>query len=88
MKAAFCPLDFKAMRLREHPRFIELRADNALAELEVAEPLHYPRKFGYTDGNGHRKTGIQLVTAPFGLAPADFDLFLGLFSYLKPALSR
>lgn len=83
IKAAFCPLEFKATRLKDHPKYAELRSDRALGDLEVGETLHYPRKFAYTDQQGHRKSGIQAVTAPFGLAPTDFDLFLGLYSYLK-----
>jgi hypothetical protein len=84
IKAAFCPLDFKAQRLSEHPSFQLLgKKDAALGELEVGPALHYPRQFPYTDQHGHRKLGTQLVTASFGLAPVDFDLFLGLFTYLK-----
>lgn len=83
IKAAFCPLEFNAKLLKDHPSYLQLRCDMALADLEVSEHLQYPRKFGYTDPHGHRKTGIQMVTAPFGLAPADFDLFLGMYSYLK-----
>lgn len=84
IKAAFCPLDFKAQRLSEHPSFLLLgKRDAAIGELEVGQTLHYPRQFLYTDQHGHRKTGTQLVTAGFGLAPVDFDLFLGLFTYLK-----
>lgn len=83
IKAAFCPLEFNARLLRNHPGYAQLRCDKALADLEVGETLHYPRKFSYTDGNGHRKSGIQMVTAPFGLAPTDFDVFLGLYTYLK-----
>lgn len=83
IKAAFCPLEFNATRLGEHPQFRHLKKDEALARLEVGTALHYPRQFSYTDRNGNRKTGTQIVTAPFGLAPADFDLLLGLYTYLK-----
>jgi len=84
IKAAFCPLDFKAQRLSEHPSFQLLgKKDAAMGDLEVGSTLHYPRQFLYTDQHGHRKTGTQLITAAFGLAPVDFDLFLGLFTYLK-----
>jgi hypothetical protein len=83
IKAAFCPLDFAATKLKDHPQYRHLKRDEALAHLEVGEALHYPRQFPYTDLQGNRKTGTQLVTAPFGLAPKDFDLFLGLYSYLK-----
>jgi hypothetical protein len=83
IRSALCPLDFTAMRLRDHPAYEHVRADSALGELEVGESLHYPRQFTYTDQNNHRRTGTQIVTAPFGLAPVDFDLFLGLFTYLK-----
>lgn len=82
IRAAFCPLDFQAVRLRDHVRFAELRSDAALADLEVSEPLHYPRQFPYTQ-NGNRRTGTQIVTAAFGLAPKDVDLLLGLYNYLK-----
>jgi hypothetical protein len=57
--------------------------DDALADLEVGAPLEYMRQFPFTDVNGNRKTGTQIVTAAFGLAPTDFDLFVGLFTYLK-----
>lgn len=83
IKAAFCPLEFNAMSLREHPHWALLKRDAALAALEVAAPLSYPRQFPYTDRNGNRKTGTQIVTAAFGLAPKDFDFFLGLYTYLK-----
>jgi hypothetical protein len=83
IKAAFCPLEFNARPFGEHPEYRKFARDDALAALEVGEPLHYPRQFPFTDIHGHRKTGTQIVTAPFGLAPADFDLFLGLFTYLK-----
>jgi hypothetical protein len=83
IKAAFCPLEFTATRLAKHPQYRHLKRDEALASLEVGEDLHYPRQFPFTDQQGNRKTGTQLVTAPFGLAPKDFDLFLGLYSYLK-----
>jgi hypothetical protein len=83
IRAAFCPLDFHATALRDHPRWAELRRDPALADLEIDDPLHYPRQFPYTDHHGNRKTGTQIVTAHFGLAPKDFDLFLGLYTYLK-----
>lgn len=83
IKAAFCPLEFTAMKLGLHPEFKQLRKDGALASLEVSTPLRYPRQFPFTDPHGHRKTGTQIITAPFGLAPKDFDLFLGLYTYLR-----
>jgi hypothetical protein len=83
IKAAFCPLDFKAIKLGEHPEYRHIKCDHALACLEVGQSLHYPRQFSYTDVHGNRRTGTQIITAPFGLAPVDFDLFLGLFTYLK-----
>ena len=83
IKAAFCPLEFNAMPLKEHAHWSHLGRDKALAVLEVSEPLVYPRQFPYTDRNGHRKVGTQVVTATFGLAPKDFDMFLGLYTYLK-----
>lgn len=83
IKAAFCPLEFTALKFGRHPDFKHLRKDAALAELEVGDPLHYARQFPYTDVHGHRRTGTQVVTAYFGLASKDFDLFLGLYTYLK-----
>lgn len=83
IKAAFCPLEFNAMKLQDHPAFIHLKKDRALAELEVGQNLNYPRQFPYTDLHGNRKTGTQIITAPFGLAPKDFDMFLGLYTFLK-----
>lgn len=83
IKAAFCPLEFNAMKLPEHPEFIHLKKDKALADLEVGENLNYPRQFPYTDIHGNRKSGTQIITAPFGLAPKDFDMFLGLYTFLK-----
>jgi hypothetical protein len=83
IKAAFCPLEFNAMPLKRHPDWAHLGRDKALAELEVSDPLVYARQFPYTNQNGHRKTGTQVVTATFGLAPTDFDMFLGLYTYLK-----
>jgi hypothetical protein len=83
IKAAFCPLEFNAMKLATHPLYRKLRKDDALGTLDVGEALHYPRQFPYTDRHGNRRTGTQIVTAPFGLAPVDFDLFIGLFTYLK-----
>src|SRR5438105_934916 len=68
IKAAFCPLEFTATKLGKHPSFAQLRKDQALAVLEVGPHLHYPRQFPFTDA-GHRKTGTQIITAPFGLAP-------------------
>ena len=82
IRAAFCPLEFNAVPLSEHIRFAELRRDKALAALEVSDPLHFPRQFPYTS-NGNRRTGTQIVSAYFGLAPTDFDVLLGLYSYLK-----
>jgi len=82
IRAAFCPLDFNAVPLRDHPRYVELRRDEALAELEVSDPLNYPRQFPYTH-NGNRRTGTQIVSAYFGLAPTDFDVLLGLYTYLR-----
>ncbi len=83
IKAAFCPLEFNAMKLRDHPAFIHLKKDKALAALEVGENLNYPRQFPYTDLHGNRKLGTQIITAPFGLAPKDFDMFLGMYTFLK-----
>jgi hypothetical protein len=83
IKAAFCPLEFTATKLGKHPDFAQLRKDKALAVLEVGDALRYPRQFPFTDPHGHRKTGTQIITAPFGLAPKDFDLFLGLYTYLR-----
>src|SRR5215218_5215609 len=83
IKAAFCPLEFTAHRFADHPRYPELGSDEGLADLEVSDPLHYPRQFPYTDRQGHRRTGTQVIGATFGLAPADFDLFLGLFTYMR-----
>jgi hypothetical protein len=83
IKAAFCPLEFNAEQLKNHPNYAHLGRDEALGELEVSDPLNYARQFPYTDSNGNRKTGTQIVTAAFGLAPKDFDLFLGLYTYLK-----
>ena len=83
IKAAFSPLSFKATPLREHPLYRELHADSALGVLEVGEALNYPRQFRYKDRSGNYKTATQLITAPFGLAPKDFDLFLGLYTYVK-----
>ena len=80
IKAAFSPLSFKATPLREHPLYTELHADSALAVLEVGEALNYPRQFRYKDPSGNYKIGTQVITAPFGLAPKDFDLFLGLYT--------
>ena len=82
IRAAFCPLEFNAVPLADHIRFAELRRDKALAALEVSDPLHYPRQFPYTT-NGNRRTGTQIVSAHFGLAPTDFDVLLGLYTYLK-----
>ena len=83
IKAAFCPLEFTATKLGKHSDFVQLRKDKALAVLEVGDALRYPRQFPFTDPHGHRKTGTQIITAPFGLAPKDFDLFLGLYTYLR-----
>lgn len=83
IKAAFCPLEFSASPLSAHPDFQNLGADHALGNLEVSSTLHYPRQFSYSDAQGHRKTGTQLITAHFGLAPTDVDLFLGLYTYLR-----
>jgi len=83
IKAAFSPLSFKATRLKEHPLYRELHADSALGILEVGETLNYPRQFRYKDPSGNYKVATQLITAPFGLAPKDFDLFLGLYTYVK-----
>lgn len=83
IKAAFCPLEFNAMPLKDHPDFGHLGRDKALAALEVSTPLIYARQFPYTNQHGHRRTGTQVVSATFGLAPTDFDMFLGLFTYLK-----
>jgi hypothetical protein len=83
IKAAFCPLEFTAMKLVHHPEFTQLRKDGALATLEVGTHLRYLRQLPFTDSHGHRKTGTQIITAPFGLAPKDFDLFLGLYTYLR-----
>jgi hypothetical protein len=83
IKAAFCPLEFNAMPLKKHPNWSRLGRDEALAALEVADPLTYIRQFPYTNRSGHRKTGTQVVTAAFGLAPTDFDMFIGLYTYLK-----
>jgi hypothetical protein len=83
IKAAFCPLEFTATPLGVHPGFAQLRKDKALAVLEVSDALNYPRQFPYTDVHGHRRIGTQIITAAFGLAPKDFDLFLGLYTYLR-----
>lgn len=83
IKAAFCPLDFSATPLGEHPEYRHLGKDEGLARLDIGASLRYARQFGFTDDQGHRKTGTQIVTAPFGLAPGDFDMFLGLYTYLK-----
>src|SRR3989441_11761008 len=83
IKAAFCPLEFTETPLGKHPSFAQLRKDKALAALKVGSHLHYPRQFPFSDVHGHRKTGTQIITAPFGLAPKDFDLFLGLYTYLR-----
>jgi len=83
IKAAFCPLSFKAVPLKDHPLFADLRADHALGVLEVGDALHYPRQFRYKDRSANYKLATQLITAPFGLAPKDFDLLLGLYAHLK-----
>lgn len=83
IKAAFCPLDFRAMKFSDHPEYQQFRNDTALGTLEVSNALHYPRQFPFTDGHGNRKTGTQIVTAAFGLAPQDFDFFLGLYTLFK-----
>ena len=83
IKAAFCPLEFRAKKLGEHPEFQGRTYDKALDSLGIGDELKYAREFPYTNAHGHRKTGTQIVTAPFGLAPRDFDLFLGLYSYIK-----
>src|SRR5687768_16501061 len=31
----------------------------------------------------NRSTGTQIISAYFGLAPTDFDVLLGLYTYLK-----
>lgn len=83
IKAAFCPLEFNAKPLRDHHAWSHLGRDEALAALDVGDQLTYPRQYSYTDHNGNRKTGTQVISALFGLAPKDFDLFLGLYTYLK-----
>lgn len=82
IKAAVCPLDFVASPLGEHPGWEILHADKALADLEVGEPLKYPRQFWYLDQQKNRKRGTQIITAPFGFSPEDFDLWLGIYSWL------
>src|SRR3954469_8962898 len=57
--------------------------DETLANLEVSDSLACARHFPFTDHSRHRKTGTQVVTSTFGLAPTDFEMFLGLFTYLK-----
>lgn len=71
------------MPLWEHPQYAELPHDRGLGQLDVGSNLHYPRSFSYTDQHGNHRIGTQIVTAPFGLAPKDFDLFLGLYTLLK-----
>jgi len=71
------------MPLKEHDQWSAPGTRQGTSVLEVSEPLVYPRQFPYTDRNGHRKVGTQVVTATFGLAPKDFDMFLGLYTYLK-----
>jgi len=83
IKAAFSPLSFKATPLGEHPNYADLKADKALGVLQVGEAMNYPRQFRYKDRSGNYNVGTQVITAAFGLAPKDFDLFLGLYTYLK-----
>lgn len=52
IKAAFCPLDFNAIRFADRPDYRQWCKDDALAQLEVGEPLQYPRQFPYTDRSG------------------------------------
>jgi hypothetical protein len=82
IKAAFCPLDFRAMKFSEHPEFHQFRKDTALGTLEVGNSLHYPRQFPFTDAHGNRKTGTQIVTAAF--ASPVFRNHRGLHRTLIP----
>ena len=87
IRSAFCPLTFRRRRLADHPKFTEaIRHDEGLAplgNLEVGESLVYATLFPYYDGNKHRRIATQTVAAPFGLAPTDFKLLTGLYTYLR-----
>ena len=84
IRAAWCPLEFTCKKLSEHPECQELyRANPALGDLEVGDCLRYATQFTYNDRNKHRRSGAQLITAPFGLSPVDFDMFIGLYTYLR-----
>mgnify|MGYP001586173438 CR=1 FL=1 len=58
-------LEFNAIKLAKHLLYKRLRSDEALGELEVADPLHYPRQVTYTDAHTHCRTGTQIITVWF-----------------------
>jgi hypothetical protein len=84
IRAAWSPLDFRCVKFGEHPAFKEfVRDEPTVAALEVGDCLRYATKFPYNDANNHRKIATQIITAPFGLSPVDFDAFIGLETYLR-----
>jgi hypothetical protein len=85
IKAAWCPLRFKAKPLREHSEFASLGpVDPAIGNLHVGDPLNYARVYYYWDRRSRRqRQGTQVIAAPFGFAPEDFDLLLAIYNFLK-----
>lgn len=93
IKAAFCPLEFTAKKFRDHPEYAHLGSDEGLANLEVGDPLHYPRQFLYTDAHGHAvkaddpdgdTLSFELTVAPSGMS---IDSSTGVIKW-KPGTSQ
>ena len=90
VQVALCPLSFTPTRLSEHILYKHpqqnlrlLKKDGALESLLVGDELDCWKHYKYWDHNENRKVGHVNIKAPFGMAPEDFDVIVGLYNYCR-----
>ncbi|MEM7313051.1 MAG: hypothetical protein AAF497_07850, partial [Planctomycetota bacterium] len=89
-QVALCPLSFTPIRLIDHILYKHpeqnrrlLQKDKALESLLVGEAIDVWRQYKYWDHNENRKVGHVHINAPFGMAPEDFDIIVGLYNHAR-----
>ena len=89
-QVALCPLSFAPIKLIDHIIYKHpqqnirlLQKDRALESLLVGDELDCWKHYKYWDHNENRKVGHVNVKAPFGIAPEDFDVVVGLYNHCR-----
>lgn len=90
IKVALCPLSFHPQTLKEHILYngnaqspASIKKDKSLEHLEVGDSLDEWRTFKYWTKSKNRAIGSVNIKAPYGMAPHDFDVLVGLYNHCR-----